>query len=103
MCSPLTVRNAAIIDLLLSLPEVFFCLLPDDLQPVQVLTPNILFDWGGFLELIVVHRAYNPLLVTSIVKADINVMNPESANVIDMDEHRWQKHCRGFFLLPIAA
>jgi hypothetical protein len=59
-----------------------------------VLTADILFDMGRFLELIVVHRADTPLFVTSIVKAGINVMYPESANVIDIDEHRWQKHCR---------
>ena len=95
MCSPLTVGNAAIIDLLLSLPDVFICLLPDDFQPVQVLTPDILFDMGRFLELIVVHRAYTPLIVTSIVKAGIDVMCPESAKVINIDELRWQKHCLG--------
>jgi len=30
-------------------------------------------------------------------------MSPESANVIDINEYRWQKHCRGLFQLPMAA
>jgi transposase InsO family protein len=30
-------------------------------------------------------------------------VNPESANVIDINEHRWKMHCRGLFHLPIAA
>jgi putative transposase len=29
--------------------------------------------------------------------------NPESEEVIDINEYRWQKHCRGLFHLPIAA
>jgi hypothetical protein len=31
------------------------------------------------------------------------IYNPESANVIDINEHRWKMHCRGLFHLPIAA
>ena len=30
-------------------------------------------------------------------------VNPESAKAIDINEYRWQKHCRGLFHLPIAA
>jgi putative transposase len=30
-------------------------------------------------------------------------VNPESAKVIDINEYRWQKHCRGLFHIPIAA
>ena len=30
-------------------------------------------------------------------------VNPGSAKVIDINEYRWQKHCRGLFQLPIAA
>ena len=30
-------------------------------------------------------------------------VNPETAKVIDINEYRWQKHCRGLFQLPMAA
>jgi putative transposase len=30
-------------------------------------------------------------------------VNPESAKVIDINEYRWKKLCRGLFQLPIAA
>jgi len=30
-------------------------------------------------------------------------VNPESAKIIDINEYRWQKHCRGLFHLPIAV
>jgi putative transposase len=30
-------------------------------------------------------------------------VNPENAKTIDINEYRWQKHCRGLFELPIAA
>jgi hypothetical protein len=30
-------------------------------------------------------------------------VNPERAKVIDINEYRWQKHCRGLFHLPVAA
>ena len=29
--------------------------------------------------------------------------DPDSVKVIDMNEYRWLKHCRGLFQLPIAA
>ena len=29
--------------------------------------------------------------------------NPENGKVIDINEYRWQKHCRGLFHLPVAA
>jgi transposase InsO family protein len=30
-------------------------------------------------------------------------VSPESAKVININEYRWQKHCRGLFQLPMAA
>ena len=30
-------------------------------------------------------------------------VNPERAKVIDINEYRWKKLCRGLFQLPIAA
>jgi putative transposase len=30
-------------------------------------------------------------------------ISPESGKVVDINEYRWQKHCRGLFHLPIAA
>ena len=30
-------------------------------------------------------------------------VRPEHAKVIDINEYRWQKHCRGLFHLPVAA
>jgi len=31
------------------------------------------------------------------------VSENKNANVIDIEKHRWKKHCRGLFDLPIAA
>ena len=30
-------------------------------------------------------------------------VEPNSSNVIDIRSHRWKKHCRGLFQLPVAA
>ena len=30
-------------------------------------------------------------------------VNPVQMNVVDINQYRWQKHCRGLFELPIAA
>ena len=30
-------------------------------------------------------------------------VSPENAEVIDINEYRWQKHCRGLFHISIAA
>ena len=30
-------------------------------------------------------------------------IKPGSAEVIDINEYRWQKHCRGLFHIPVAA
>ena len=36
-------------------------------------------------------------------RAGATPVNLESAKVIDINKYRWQKHCRGFFELPMAA
>jgi putative transposase len=30
-------------------------------------------------------------------------MNTTGGNVIDINNYRWEKHCRGLFQLPLAA
>ena len=30
-------------------------------------------------------------------------VNPQGAIVVDINEYRWQKHCRGLFQLPMTA